>query len=131
MKILVGYKGDNIDKALMDIAIKHAKAFEGEILIVTSMIDGDKTSNIAEAEKSLERTKNHFNDFGVKSETHLLIRGLAAGEDLVQFAKEKGVDEIIIGVRSRSNVGKLVFGSTAQFVILEAHCPVLTVKVKP
>ena len=131
MKILVGYKGDNIDKALMDIAIKHAKAFEGEILIVTSMIDGDKTSNIAEAEKSLERTKNHFNDFGVKSETHLLIRGLAAGEDLVQFAKEKSVDEIIIGVRSRSNVGKLVFGSTAQFVILEAHCPVLTVKVKP
>ena len=131
MKILVGYKGDNIDKALMDIAIKHAKAFEGEILIVTSMIDGDKTSNIAEAEKSLERTKNQFNDFGVKSETHLLIRGLAAGEDLVQFAKEKGVDEIIIGVRSRSNVGKLVFGSTAQFVILEAHCPVLTVKVKP
>lgn len=131
MKILVGYKGDNIDKALMDIAIKHAKAFEGEILIVTSMIDGDKTSNIAEAEKSLERTKNHFNDFGVKSETHLLIRGLAAGEDLVQFAKEKGVDEIIIGVRSRSNVGKLVFGSTAQIVILEAHCPVLTVKVKP
>lgn len=131
MKILVGYKGDNIDKALMDIAIKHAKAFEGEILIVISMIGGDKTSNIEEAEKSLERTKNHFNDFGVKSETHLLIRGLAAGEDLVQFAKEKGVDEIIIGVRSRSNVGKLVFGSTAQFVILEARCPVLTVKVKP
>jgi len=131
MKILVGYKGDNIDKALMDIAIKHTKAFEGEILIVTSMIDGDKTSNIAEVEKSLERTKNQFNDFGVKSETHLLIRGLAAGEDLVQFAKEKGVDEIIIGVRSRSNVGKLIFGSTAQIVILEAHCPVLTVKVKP
>ena len=131
MKILVGYKGDNIDKALMDIAIKHAKAFKGETLIVTSMIDGDKTSNIAETEKSLERTKNHFNDFGVKSETHLLIRGLAAGEDLVQFAKEKGVDEIIIGVRSRSNVGKLIFGSTAQIVILEAHCPVLTVKVKP
>jgi len=131
MKILVGYKGDNIDKDLMDNAIKHAKAFEGEILIVTSMIDGDKTSNIAKAEKSLEQTKNQFNDSGVKSETHLLIRGLAAGEDLVQFAKEKGVDEIIIGVRNRSNVGKLIFGSTAQVVILEAHCHVLTVKVKP
>ncbi len=131
MKILVGYKGEDIDKDLMDIAVKHAKAFGGEILIVTSMIGGDKTSNIAEVEKSLERTKNHFNDFGVKSETHLLIRGLAAGEDLVRFAKEKDVDEIIIGVRSRSNVGKLIFGSTAQIVILEAHCHVLTVKVKP
>ena len=50
------------------------------------------------------------------------------GEDLVTFARENNVDEIIIGVRHRSKVGKLVFGSTAQYVILEAHCPVLTVK---
>ncbi len=56
------------------------------------------------------------------------MRGFEAGEDLVRFAKEKDVGEIIIGVRSRSKVGKLLFGSTAQMVILEAHCPVLTVK---
>jgi nucleotide-binding universal stress UspA family protein len=130
MKILVGYKGINVGKDLMDIAVKHAKAFDGEILIVTSMIGGDKTENlkIVEVEENLEQAKAHFNDLGVKSETHLLIRGLEAGEDIVKFAEEKRVDEIIIGVRSRSKVGKLIFGSTAQMVILEAHCPVLTVK---
>ncbi len=133
MKILVGYKGANLDKNLMDIVVKHAKAFDAEILIVTSMIGGDttETSKIVEAEKNLEQTKNDFDNYGIKSETHLLIRGFSAGEDLVKFARENNVDEIIIGVRNRSNVGKLIFGSTAQVVILEAHCNVLTVKTKP
>ena len=133
MKIMVGFKGANLDKNLMDIVVKHAKAFDAEILIVTSMIGGDTTETlkIVEAEKNLEQTKNNFDNYGIKSETHLLIRGFSAGEDLVKFAKENNVDEIIIGVRNRSNVGKLVFGSTAQVVILEAHCHVLTVKTKP
>jgi len=53
---------------------------------------------------------------------------LEAGEDLVQLAEEKQIDEIIIGVRRRSKVGKLIFGSTAQYVILNAPCPVVSVK---
>jgi len=130
MKILVGYKGTDVGKDLMDIAVKHAKAFDGEILIVTSMLGGDKTDGqeFVDAEKNLDQAKAYFADFGVKSQTHLLVRGFEAGEDIVRFAQEKNVDEIIIGVRSRSKVGKLIFGSTAQVVILDAHCPVLTVK---
>lgn len=130
MKIIVGYKGTNVGQELMEIAVKHAKAFDGEIEIVTSMVGGDKTEKqkIIDAESNLKQAKKYFDDLGVKSETHLLIRGLEAGEDLVTFAKEKNADEIIIGVRSRSKVGKLIFGSTAQIVILDAHCPVLTVK---
>ncbi len=130
MKILIGYKGTNVGKDLMDLAVKHAKAFDGEILVVTSLPGGDKTEQdkINLAEKNLEKAKTYFSEAGIKTDTHLLIRGFEAGEDLVRFAKEKGVDEIIIGVRSRSKVGKLIFGSTAQIVILDAHCPVLTVK---
>ena len=130
MKILVAYKGTNVGKDLMKIAVKHAKAFDGEILIVTSMIGGDKSEmqKFTDAEKNLEQAKAYFDDYGIKSQTHLLVRGFEAGEDIVKFAKEKYVDEIIMGVRSRSKVGKLIFGSTAQVVILEAHCPVLTVK---
>lgn len=50
------------------------------------------------------------------------------GEDLVTFAGEHGVEEIIIGVKRRSRVGKLLFGSNAQYVILNADCPVVTVR---
>lgn len=130
MKILVGYKGTNVGKDLMDIAVKHAKAFNGMIYIVTSLIGGDKTEQqeIIDAEKNLEKAKAYFDSLGIKSETHLMIRGFEPGEDIVKFAKENKIDEIMIGVRSRSKVGKLIFGSTAQAVILDAHCPVITVK---
>ncbi len=130
MKILVGYKGVNLGKDLLKIAVEHAMAFKGEVLIVTSMTGGGKAEQIKvkEAEENLEKVKKYFDEKGVLCKTHLLVRGLDAGEDIVNFANEKGVDEIIIGVKSRSKVGKLLFGSTAQAVILQADCPVVTVK---
>jgi nucleotide-binding universal stress UspA family protein len=130
MKILVGYKGINVGKDLLKIALTHAKAFKGEVLIVTSMVGGGKSeqSKVQTAEENLGKAKKHFAENGITCKTHLLIRGLEAGEDIVNFAIEKEVDEIIIGVKSRSKVGKLLFGSTAQVVILQAECPVLSVK---
>jgi nucleotide-binding universal stress UspA family protein len=53
---------------------------------------------------------------------------MTPGEDLVDYAGENGIDEIIIGIKRRSKVGKLLFGSNAQYVILKAPCPVVTVK---
>jgi nucleotide-binding universal stress UspA family protein len=46
----------------------------------------------------------------------------------VQFAEDKQINEIFVGVRMRSKVGKLLMGSTAQHVILNAPCPVVTRK---
>jgi nucleotide-binding universal stress UspA family protein len=57
-----------------------------------------------------------------------VINDLETGETLVQFAEDHTIDEAVVGVRKTSKVGKLVFGSTAQYLILEAQCPVATVK---
>jgi nucleotide-binding universal stress UspA family protein len=58
----------------------------------------------------------------------LSVRGLDTGEDIVRMAVEKKAEEIVIGIQRRSKVGKLLFGSTAQYIILNAPCPVVTVK---
>jgi nucleotide-binding universal stress UspA family protein len=130
MKILVGYRGTNVGKDLLDLAVQHAKAFGGEVQLVTSLPGGDKTTKeqVVEAEEKLEEAKKFLTERGIKHEGHLLIRGKTPGEDIVSFAAENNCDEIMIGVKSRSKVGKILFGSTAQFVILKAVCPVVSVK---
>jgi nucleotide-binding universal stress UspA family protein len=130
MKILVGYRGTNVGKDLLELAVEHARAFAGEIHLITSLPGGEKTTQqqVLAAEQQLEEVKQFLDKLGIKNETHLLIRGKTAGEDIVSFAAENNCSEIIIGVKSRSKVGKILFGSTAQFVILKAGCPVVSVK---
>ena len=55
------------------------------------------------------------------------MRGLSSGDDVVQFAQEIGADEILVGIWKKSKLGKVLFGSTAQDVILKAACPVSTI----
>ena len=130
MKIMVCFDGSNSSKEAIRLATEHARTFGASIAIVTSMVKGTESEReeIEKVELDLEYEKNIVVNEGVPCETHLLIRGLSAGEDLLRFAEEKKIDEIIIGIKRRSKVEKIVFGSTAQYIILKALCPVVTVK---
>ena len=130
MKILVGYDGSNVAKEALATAEKHAVVFKGEILLVHSMVGGPEIprKDFEKAENNLEYERNLLRNKKITCNSVLSVRGLQAGEDLVKLADENKIDEIVIGVRRRSKVGKLIFGSTAQYVILNAPCPVVTVK---
>ncbi len=47
---------------------------------------------------------------------------------VVQVAQLLDAGHIVLGLRHRSPVGKLILGSTAQRILLEATCPVICVK---
>jgi nucleotide-binding universal stress UspA family protein len=130
MKILVGYDGSNVSKEAISLAVQHAITFKAEIIIAHSMVGGPEVprKDFEIVENKIEYEKNRLLDKEITCESILSVRGLEAGEDLVQLADENKVDEIVIGVRRRSKVGKLLFGSTAQYVILNAPCPVVSVK---
>jgi nucleotide-binding universal stress UspA family protein len=129
MKILVGYDGSNSAKEALELAKKHAEAFNAEIIVITSLTGGSVTHavEVEQANEALAEVKKSCAD-SIPCETKLLVRGMTPGEDIVAYAKEKGIDEIVIGVKRRSKVGKLLFGSNAQCVIIKASCPVVTVK---
>ena len=130
MKILVGYDGSRVAEDALKLAHEHARAFKADIHLFTSLQQGPELQreDIEKAENRLENLKRNCNFDKTNCETHASVTYLAPGEDLVQFAKNNAVDCIYIGVRKRSKVGKLVFGSTAQVIILQAPCPVVTVR---
>ncbi len=130
MKILVGYDDTEVSWEALVVAIVHAKAFGGEILVFTSLegeSDISKMDFVA-AEKNLQRAKEHANANKIECETKLSESMLRPGEDIIKYAKENNVDQIVVGIKRKSKLGKFVFGSNAQYVILEAPCPVVTVK---
>ena len=131
MKILVGYDGSNVAKAALELARKHAMVWGAKVDVVNCMAQNRELEyeDIRKIEQNLEgEVHNILNSEKISYETHLVISGLESGENLVQFAEQNKDDEIIIGIRKRSKVGKLMFGSTAQYVILNAPCPVVSIK---
>ena len=130
MNLMVCYDGSAAATTALEIAGERVKAAGGKIMLVTSVAGGADIprEQFQKQEEEHRRIRRRLKQDGIACETTLSVRGLDPGEDLVTFARENDIYEIIIGIRRRSKVGKLVFGSTAQYVILEAPCPVLTVK---
>jgi nucleotide-binding universal stress UspA family protein len=130
MNIMVGYDRSNVAKEALVLAKKHAKAFDAKVYLLTALVQSPdlQLEDIQKAENELERLRISFKEDGIPCEVHAIVSTLTAGEDLVQFAQDNEIEEIVIGVRRRSKVGKLLFGSNAQYIILQATCPVVAVK---
>lgn len=65
---------------------------------------------------------------GVQYEIVVSEQARQAADGILAAIADRSPEVLVIGVRHRTAVAKLILGSTAQRLILEAPCPVLTVK---
>ena len=130
MKFMVCYDGSEAAKSALKLAQKDAKGL-GVKLEVVQTITRElplKHSQIQEKEDNLNREiMDLLGDVDASYETQVLVTSLSSGEQLIEFAQDEKVEQIYIGIIKKSKVDKLIFGSTAQYVILHAPCPVVTV----
>ena len=133
MRIVVGYLRSPEGQAALDRAVEETRRSDGELLVIHSMRGGTRNEldEVMEYREEFERLTKRLEAEGI---THRMVeyaRGQSPAQDLVTAAEEHDADLIVIGVRRRSPVGKLVLGSNAQEVLLQAPCAVLAVKPKP
>jgi len=130
MKLLVGYTGTVVAQAALELAREHALAFNAHVIVVTSLEGGsaETPEQIGQVEHDLREAEKFIKDRGLSCESKQLVRGLSPGEDLVLYAKQQEVDLLYVGIRKKSRTQKIILGSTAQYIILKAPCPVITVK---
>jgi nucleotide-binding universal stress UspA family protein len=128
--IVVGYVPKPEGKAALRRAAEEAKLRGSRLVVVNSHRGGREfdRDDAIESEAQLQEVKGELEAHGVEHEVRQLVRGMDPAEDLVNVSSEVGAELIVIGLRRRSPVGKLILGSNAQRVLLDAPCPVLAVK---
>jgi len=123
-RLLVGTDGVETSEKILDYLLETLHDGD-EVYVINSQVGGEDTSEdeIIEGEEALEILVDGLSDLA-PVEKHQLVRGNAPVQEFLDCADDWDVDEYVIGIRKRSPVGKMVFGSTAQNLLLEADRPV-------
>jgi nucleotide-binding universal stress UspA family protein len=138
-KILIPTDGSDCSLRAATVGISFAKLFNAEIYaiyVVDTIILEELTRAIAtkDVEKELKEKAEHYLDYVVESAEKEGIKAeaiLAKGEphdQIVFFAKNKGIDLIVMGSYGRRGTKRILIGSVTSRVIEYAPCPVLVVK---
>jgi len=129
--VVVGYVAKPEGEAAVEQGIAEARLRNATLIVVNSHRGGrefdDETS--VQTEQDLSELEAKLAASGLQYELRQLVRGLEPAEDLIGIAESSDAELIVIGLRRRTPVGKLILGSNAQRILLDAHCPVLAVKV--
>jgi nucleotide-binding universal stress UspA family protein len=119
-RIVVGYSSRPEGRAALARALSEARLRGAALVVVNTSPDADA-----------EGLADQLAASGLGYEITTAVDAQDSAEELLRTAETTGADFIVIGLRRRSPVGKLLLGSNAQRVLLDAACPVLAVKAEP
>jgi len=128
MTIVVGYVPTPEGEAALTAAIAEARLREQPLHIVNSARGDSLIDSRFVQERGLDELRSRLDASGVVYEIDQKVRGHEASEEVVEAADRVKASLIVIGLRRRTPTGKLITGSQAQRILLDANCPVLAVK---
>ena len=147
-KILVCLDGSKLAEQILPYVIEEAIRFRSKLVLlqviathtVTVVEAGASAIAVEAAAQQMEREQKDAKAYlealtqslrkkGVDAE-YVTLQGLQTGQTIVDYANEHGVDLIAIVTHGRSGLGRLVFGSVADFILREAGLPILVIKPK-
>jgi nucleotide-binding universal stress UspA family protein len=130
VSVVVGYVPTKEGRAALRRASEESLLRRVKLIVINSS-RGGKDFDAEEArrfEVELASVQAQLDEAGVEHEVRQIVRGNEPSQDLIDVADEVSADFIVIGLRRRTPVGKLILGSNAQRILLDASCPVLAVK---
>jgi nucleotide-binding universal stress UspA family protein len=141
-RILVPLDGSELAKKALDHVESLAKIFDAEIILfqvvpfmpiygspelVTPLIVDEKQKE--SAEKYLARLSEELKMRGFKVTT-MVRMGHQVAVEIIDFAKESGVDLIAMCTHGRSGITRWILGSVAHKVLIRAETPILLIRSK-
>jgi nucleotide-binding universal stress UspA family protein len=128
MNVIVGYRPTPEGRAALDRGVDEARRFGARLVVVNSAEVPTDAPEPISAERGADALSQRLSADGVDHEIRQLDVDDEPADAILSGVSDPAGDLIVIGLRRRSPVGKLITGSVAQQVLLEASCPVLAVK---
>lgn len=127
MAVVIGYIPDEYGEAALAYGLGEAQR-RGTGVVIVNSTKGDALVDkryLGDADK--DTLEEQLAASGVAHELRQTT-GKDIAQEILAVAKEVIADVIVIGIRHRTPVGKLIMGSVAQSIIIDADCPVIAVK---
>jgi nucleotide-binding universal stress UspA family protein len=125
--VVVGWSPDEYGEVALLHAIHEARTRAAGVLVVNATRGDALVDDRYAGSDALTAVRAALEASGLSYEVRQSM-GADVAEQVVAVATAEDAKLIVIGLRRRTPVGKLLMGSVAQRVILDAHCPVLCVK---
>ncbi len=131
-------------RAAMEVAVDLAARNGAELVLLHAypipgytFPDGSVVASPKMMDELAEQAEHHLGEWkrdagalGARSVVTVKAVGEPATE-IVAYARERGVDLLVVGTHGRTGLEHALMGSTAERVVRRAPCPVLTVRPPP
>ena len=128
MTVLVGYVPTPEGEAAFTAALEEARRRSEPLVLLNSPRAGAPVSTDVAADDAVEGLTARAQAGGIPLEVRQHPHSGEIADEMLRVAQETDASVIVIGLRKRSAVGKLLMGSSAQRILLDADRPVLAVK---
>lgn len=128
MTVLVGYVPTPEGDAAFSAALQEARRRGERLVVLNSPRGGAPFSADVAPEPAVRRMTEEASAEGVGLDLRQNTHSGEVADEVLRVAQEVDASVIVIGLRKRSPVGKLLMGSSAQRILLDADRPVLAVK---
>ncbi|MCD4534090.1 universal stress protein [Nocardioides sp. cx-169] len=127
MTVVVGYIPNKYGEAALEAGITEVRRRGGDLVVVNASRGDALVDQKYLGEAGVADLERRLVGAAVPASVRHGL-GSDVADAIIDAATEMGAELVVIGVRRRSPVGKMLMGSVAQRVLLDAPCDVLAVK---
>jgi nucleotide-binding universal stress UspA family protein len=143
--VLVATDGTNDSEGAVEAALDLAHDTGAKLLVLTVVPEGttedaetddeadsrrsssrEEDEEITEAQERTDTVLDHAGEWGVEAQS--IIWEGDPGETIIAAAEAEGADIIVMGTTGRGGVGRMLMGSTSDYVVRNATVPVMVVR---
>jgi nucleotide-binding universal stress UspA family protein len=128
MTILIGYVPNAAGEAALDAGLAEAHRSNEDVVILNSPRRGSTVDPHQVGDEAGEALVARASARGVTARVDQAEHGSDIVDTFTIAVEKTGARLVVLGLRRRSQVGKLVMGSNAQRLLIDLEVPILTVK---